>query len=444
MVSFDRHPAHETGLPWVMRKRFSITLRLPSLLLLAGLVAAAWSVPEVSAPRFVVPPAMTAAERAPMLAAFQGNLIGLGDAPSVHACTLAMAPDGALLAAWFEGSREGASDVSIRMHRYPSEFFGDWGTGGGVKPLAHAPKETGVDMWQALTRERLQTLTSRSIRKLGNPLLWFDAAGRLHLSVVSVSLGGWSGSAINQLASDDGGKTWVDARRMILTPFLNLGSMVRTQPQVLQDGSIGLPAYHEFVQKWGQWIRMTPSGTVLHSAPMLRYEGGALQPAVVAISPTDAVAALRTGGRPPRKVSWSATSDAGESWPLRPDNATRDIPNPDSSVAMIRLQDGSLLMACNPTEQGRNRLQLFRSMDDGTTWKPSRTIAASADSSREFSYPALVQARSGLIHLGYTYQRKAICLCTFSPEWLAIEYDDAPAMEHDAAKVLAPAVEATP
>ena len=64
---------------------------------------------------------------------------------------------------------------------------------------------------------------------------------------------------VHDMRSDDGGKTWVDARRMILTPFLNLGSMVRTQPLVLQDGSIGLPAYHEFVQKWGQWIRMTPS-----------------------------------------------------------------------------------------------------------------------------------------------------------------------------------------
>lgn len=421
-------------MPRTMRKRFSITLRLPSLLLIAGIVAAAWSVPEVAPPRFVVPPAMTAAERSPMLAAFQGNLIGLGDAPSMHACTLAMAPDGALLAAWFEGSREGASDVSIRMHRYPAEFFGDWGAGATPQ----------VESWQALTREQLQTLTSRSIRKLGNPVLWSDAANRLHLSVVSVSLGGWSGSAINQLVSDDGGKTWVDARRMILTPFFNLGSMVRTQPQVLQDGSIGLPAYHEFVQKWGQWIRTTPGGTVLHSAPMLRYEGSALQPAVVATSPTDAVAALRTGGRPPRKVSWSATSDAGNTWPLRPNESTRDIPNPDSSVAMIRLQDGSLLMACNPIEQGRGRLQLFRSLDDGATWKPSRTIAASVDASQEYSYPALVQARTGLIHLGYTWQRKAICLCTFSPEWLAAPDDDAPAMEHDASKALAPAAEAAP
>ena len=427
-----------------MRKRFSITLRLPSLLLLTGLVAAAWSVPEVATPRFVVPPAMTATERSPMLAAFQGNLIGLGDAPSVHACTLAMAPDDALLVGWFEGSREGASDVSIRMHRYPAEFFGDWSVGATRNPVADPLNSPKVDSWQALTREQLQTLTSRSIRKLGNPVLWFDAAGRLHLSVVSVSLGGWSGSAINQLVSDDGGKTWVDARRLILTPFFNLGSMVRTQPQVLQDGSIGLPAYHEFVQKWGQWIRMTPGGTVLQSTPMERYEGGMLQPAVVAVSPTDAVAAMRTGGRPPRKVSWSATNDAGKTWPLRPDASTRDIPNPDSSVAMIRLQDGSLLMACNPIEQGRNRLQLFRSTDDGATWTPSRTIAASADATQEYSYPALVQSRTGRVHLGFTWQRKAICLCTFSPEWLAAPDDGAAAMEFDPAKVLAPAAEVKP
>jgi len=425
-------------------KRPSIAVHLPVLLLLAGIVTAAWRVPRPATPAFVVPPVMAANERPALIEAFQGTLAGLGEADSMHACTLAMAPDGALLVAWFEGSREGAADVSIRMHRYPPGWCGGWRADGSDRPPADAIGSPIRESWQALTREQLQKLTSRSIRKIGNPVLWFDAAGRLHLSVVSVSLGGWSGSAINQLVSDDGGKTWVDARRLILTPFFNLGSMVRTQPQVLQDGSIGLPAYHEFVQKWGQWIRMTPGGTVLQSTPVERYEGGMLQPAVVAVSPTDAVAAMRTGGRPPRKVSWSATNDAGQTWPLRPDASTRDIPNPDSSVAMIRLQDGSLLMACNPIEQGRNRLQLFRSTDDGATWTPSRTIAASADATQEYSYPALVQSRTGRVHLGFTWQRKAICLCTFSPEWLAAPDDGAAAMEFDPAKVLAPAAEVKP
>ena len=415
-------------------KRPSIAVHLPVLLLLAGIVTAAWRVPRPATPAFVVPPVMAANERPALIEAFQGTLAGMGEADSMHACTLVMAPDGALLVAWFEGSREGAADVSIRMHRYPPGWCGGWRADGSDRPPADAIGSPIRESWQALTREQLQKLTSRSIRKIGNPVLWFDAAGRLHLSVVSVSLGGWSGSAVNTLASDDGGKTWVEARRLVLNPFFNLGTLVRTQPQVLQDGSIGLPAYHEFVQKWGLWVRMRPDGTVLQVAPMARYEGGALQPAVVATSSTDAVAALRTSGRA-RTIGWSATSDAGRSWPLRPSGSTRDIPNPDASVAMIRLQDGSLLMACNPLEQGRNRLQLFRSLDGGDTWTASRVIAAGDESSDEFSYPALVQARDGVIHLGYTFRRKAICLCAFSPEWLQAEDDGTPAMPHDPAQV---------
>ena len=41
---------------------------------------------------------------------------------------------------------------------------------------------------------------NRYIRKLGNPVVTRDAAGRIWLFYVSVSVGGWSGSAIN--ASD--------------------------------------------------------------------------------------------------------------------------------------------------------------------------------------------------------------------------------------------------
>ena len=95
---------------------------------------------------------------------------------------------------------------------------------------------------------------------------------------------------------------------------------------------------------------------------------------------------------------------------------------------MIRLMDGSLLMAANPLESGRNVLQLFRSKDVGQTWTASRTIERSADTAAEFSYPFLVQGPDGSVHLSYTWLRKGIRLCTFTPEWLDAVADDAPAV----------------
>jgi predicted neuraminidase len=417
-----------------MNRRLTITLRLPTLLLVGGLVAAAWRAPKAPPAQFVVPPEMTATERPKLpIDMFAWRRIPQ-DAPSAHASSLAMAPDGSLLMAWFAGEREGARDVAIQMARLPRSVFGaPWRADG-----FHAPSEDSnaspAEYWVSLTREQLQALTSRVIRKIGNPVLWFDGKGRLHMDVVSVSYGGWSGSAINQLVSDDEGRTWSSAKRLILSPFFNLSTLVRTQPQILQDGSVGLPAYHEFVQKWGLWVRLDADGALLQSVPMQRYEGNWLQPAVVATSPTEAVAALRAGSHAPRVVGRSATSDGGRTWPLNPSDSTIDIPNPDSSMAMIRLSDGSLLMACNPLEQGRNRLQLFHSEDGGSKWKPSRLIEAS-DGGDEFSYPALVQDRDGRIHLSYTWKRQAICLCTFSPEWLDQPApDDAPAVRRDSAQ----------
>ena len=430
-----------------MTRKFTITMRMPNLLLAAGLVAAALRMPHDLPPQFVVPPAMPAAERPALVDNLFVSRRLPQQAPSAHASSLAMAPDGSLLVAWFAGEREGARDVSIQMARFPRSFFGGPWRADGSDALPTGVMAPPAEYWTSLTREQLQTLTSRVIRKIGNPVLWFDGKGHLHMHVVSVSYGGWSGSAVNQLASDDEGHTWSQAKRLMLSPFFNLSSLVRTQPQVMQDGSIGLPAYHEFVQKWGLWVRVEPEGAVLQATPMQRYEGDWLQPAVVATASTEAVAALRAGGHAPRKVGRSATIDGGRTWPLRPGDATIDIPNPDSSVAMIRLSDGSLLMACNPIEHGRNRLQLFVSTDGGTHWKPSGLIET-GDAGDEFSYPALVQDRDGLIHLSYTWKRQAICLCTFSPEWIertasnerpAVEQAPADSARSDAAPTAAEA-----
>ena len=398
------------------------------MLLGVGLLAAAWRMPQALPPRFVVPPVMPAAQRPALPAEFQWRLAPQ-PTPSAHACSLAVAPDGALLVAWFGGEAEGAGDVAIHIVRWPQPESAPAATN-GVPPQESPP-------WVSLDRARLQALSSRVIRKIGNPVLWFDGAGRLHMHVVSVSYGGWSGSSINQLVSDDEGRTWREARRLITSPFLNLSTLVRTQPQVLEDGTIGLPAYHEFVQKWGSWLRVTDDGHVLAAAPMVRYEGGWLQPAVAAISPQQAVAALRSASRT-RRVGWSATSDGGQSWPLRPDRSATDVPNPDSSVAMIRLSDGTLLLACNPLESGRSRLQLYRSRDEGASWQASRLIELGESGADEFSYPSLVQGRDARIHLGYTWKRKGIAVCTFSPEWLEAPDDGTPAAPSSASPEVRP------
>jgi len=379
--------------------------------------------PHAAQPRFLVAPAMAASEILSHPATFQ--MLALPQpTPSAHASSVAVMQDGSLRVAWFGGEREGARDVAIYMAHYEVRE----GSLRLVPTSIEAPEGAPAamqDSWVSLTRERLQTLASRVIRKLGNPVLWVDGAGRLHMHVVSVSYGGWSGSAINQLVSDDGGHTWTGARRLILSPLFNLSTLVRNQPTMMEDGTLGLPAYHELIQKWGMWTHVTTDGSVLQSTPMKRYEGDWLQPAVAALSPTEACAVLRSATTRTKRVGHAVSNDGGVSWSER---TALDIPNPNASVAMLRLMDGSLLMAANPLESGRNVLQLFRSKDGGQTWTASRTIEHSADTAAEFSYPFLVQGSDGSVHLSYTWLRKGIRLCTFTPEWLDAVADDAPAV----------------
>lgn len=323
--------------------------------------------------------------------------------PSAHAATLTevlpmTTPENdapvQLLAAWFGGSREGAGDVSL--------YQSDWSTDSPWQPA-------GVMM----TREAVQRQMGRNIRKLGNPLLIAEP-GRLQLYFVSVSYGGWAGSAINRSQSSDGGRSWSTPQRLITSPFFNLSTLVRNPGVWYTDGSLGLPVYHEFINKHGEWLHLTPDGRVVGKSRM-SMPRATLQPAVVPLDRDHAVAALRDAGPGENRIQWSETRDAGQTWVQK---SAREIPNPNSAAAMIGLQDGSLLMACNPIAGNRNRLSLLRSTDRGETWSLTRVVEESPDDRDEFSYPSLLQDRHGAIHLVYTWKRQGIRHAVFSQAWL--------------------------
>lgn len=322
--------------------------------------------------------------------------------PSAHASSITALPDGALLVAWFAGAREGASDVAIEMARVRA---------GAVE-----------SRWTSLTREQLQGMVQRVIRSLGNPVVWVDGQGRVNMHVVSVSYGGWSGSAINHLVSSDGGATWQSARRLVVSPFFNLSTLVRTQPVAMTDGCWGLPAYHEFIDKHGLFLHLRTNGAVRSAERMQKYEGGWLQPAVAALSPRTALALLRSASRSTPFIGVNRSSDGGATWVMQ---RALDIPNPDASVALLRLCDGTLLLAANPTRGGRGTLQLFTSSDESATWVPSRVIEQ--EEGGEFSYPCLAESADGMIHLTYTWQRQGIRLCSFGRGWLPEAGSTAPA-----------------
>lgn len=360
----------------------------PTLFFAAALAAAVWRAPRPAPPAFVAPAPATADH---LPSAFSSEPLPVAGA-SAHAATLAELPDGRLVAAWFAGSREGAADVAVWLSLRDAS--------GWTAPRMIADRAgIGAD-------------TAMAVRKLGNPVLAAQG-GKLHLWAVSASIGGWAGSSLNHRASTDGGATWSPAEKLVTSPFLNISTLVRTPPVSLADGGLGLPVYHEFIAKHGEWLRLGADGEIVDKV-RLPVDRPAIQPAVVALDGMHALALLRDAGGGDGRVQTSTTADAGAHWTA---GDALPIRNPNASIALLRLRSGKLLLAANP-DAGRNVLRLFVSTDDGQTWQASRTVAESSDGGAEYSYPALLQGKDGRIHLAFTWLRQGIRHASFTEAWL--------------------------
>ena len=213
--------------------------------------------------------------------------------------------------------------------------------------------------------------------------------------------------------SNDDGESWSPAEKLVTTPFLNISTLVRNPPIALADGGLGLPIYQEFITKRAEWLRISAQGHILGKARMPGASPG-LQPTVAAIDGQHALALLRVADKRFGHIMAASSSDGGATWL---ELAPLPIGNFDSSVALLRLADGRLLVAANPSDS-RSLLQLFVSNDAGRSWEPSRIIANDPDTHVEYSYPTLLQTRDGRVHMTFTYRRQTIAHAVFSEAWL--------------------------
>jgi len=292
---------------------------------------------------------------------------------SAHASTIVETRDG-LLAAWFGGTDEGRPDVGIWVSRR--------GAGGWSTPIEVAtglqPDGTRHPCW--------------------NPVLFQPSRGPLVLFYkVGPSPREWWGLA---RTSADEGRTWSEAVRL---PDGILGP-IRAKPVELPNGEVlaGSSTEHDgwvaHVERW--------TGGDLGSATSWRRSGplndpkefGAIQPTILVHGGNR----LQVLCRSRQKVvteAWSA--DGGATWgPM----AATALPNPSAGIDALRLRDGRFLLVSNPTETGRHRLEVAVSAD-GKQWRRSVVLE---DSPGEYSYPAVVQSRDGLVHVAYTWKRERI------------------------------------
>ncbi len=316
---------------------------------------------------------------------------------SAHGSSLCALPSGDLLAIWYGGSREGGTDVSLYTSRLPA-------AGGGWTP----PR---LEMDRVMAQQELD----RVIKKVGNAVVFPDPRGLLWMVYVSVSVGGWSGSALNVRISDDDGRTWTASERLTLNPFLNLSTLVRNKPIFARDGRIGLPVYHEMAAKFPQILWLTPGANgrlADYRVRNLPGQAGLIQPALVPLDENRVLMLLRDRSAD-RLMHLSLSQDAGWTW-----SAARhtDLPNPDAAVDGLRLRDGRILIVYNHASSGRENLRLAVSSDQGRSWRSGAVIEEAPEA--EYSYPTLAEDREGRIHLTYTWRRERIRHASFNVAWL--------------------------
>jgi len=317
---------------------------------------------------------------------------------TLHTPALVALPGGDLLAVWKVGESGERGPIALRA----------------------ATLAPGAAAWSGsrllTSSHKSQRELGRVVRTLANPVLLAEPDGTVRLFYVT-AWAKWSTSALATKTSRDAGRTWSAARRIVAHPVGNLATMVKMAPVRFADGTVGLPGYHEFFGVFPQLLRISPEGELLDKARMGAGQT-ALQPSIVPLDDRRAVALLRNALK--GRVLLTRTRDGGITWdPVQPSA----LPNPNAPVMGLRLRDGAILAVFNNSPVSRDALSLAVSRDGGGRWHVLHSFESGERTPDgvpvNFSYPYVVQAGDGVIHLVYVWRQHRVKHVAFNEVWLS-------------------------
>lgn len=290
---------------------------------------------------------------------------------SSHASTIEQTRDG-VLAAWFGGPYERHPEVEIWTARLQAS---GWSAPVKVADGIQADGKTRHGCW--------------------NPVLFQPKEGPLLLFYkVGPSPESWWGML---MTSTNAGRTWSVPVRL---PEGQVGP-VRNKPVQFPDGGLlcgsstedhGWRLHMEWSPDLGRTWERTPvlndgKTTELIQPTILRWPSGSTQ-------------ILNRSRRTPRIFE----SRMGASWRDWTPPAPTSLPNPNSGIDAVVLRDGRGLLVYNHAEKDRSPVNVAVS-SDGRDWQAALVLE---DGPGEFSYPAVIQAADGKVHITYTWKRERI------------------------------------
>ncbi|MEZ5385014.1 MAG: sialidase family protein [Prosthecobacter sp.] len=321
-----------------------------------------------------------------------------GPYPSIHATTIVETPTG-LVAAWFGGTAEKNPDVCIWVSRQLPD--GAWAesieVANGVQPDG-----TRHPTWNPVL-----------FQPKGGALMLFYKAGPTPQT--------WWGMLTTSV---DGGKTWEQPRRLpegILGPIKN-------KPVQLPNGDILCPTSEEAPaaqkgekESWTvHFERSRDLGETWQRTPPL-HDGKAIQAIQPSILDLGGGKLLALGRSRQNRVFEIRSSDGGETWG---EMKLGSLPNNNSGTDAVTLSDGTHLIIYNhiegiPGKWGGKRTPLnLAASKDAKAWNAALVLESEPG---EYSYPAIIQTKDGLVHITYTWMRKKVKHVVVDPAKLTLK-----------------------
>lgn len=300
----------------------------------------------------------------------------------VHGSSLVSLPNGDFLAAWFQGSGERTADDVKIMGSKLKKGLKNWS-----EPFLLADTPNIPDC---------------------NPVLFLNGQGKLFLVWIAVQANVWEQSILRFRTSVDyeknGAPVWNWQDNILLKPDQKFADEIKSKFKDLPENNAGwagyAPKYDQMIIEAATDLRKRSIGWMTRIKPLLMENGrivlplysdgfnlsimaisddhgttwrpglpvvgrGPIQPAIVKKKNGNLIAYMRDSGDEPTRVHFSESADRGESW-----TATKktDIPN-TASVELLVLKNGKWAFLGNDIDDGRYRLSLRISDDEGKTWR---------------------------------------------------------------------------
>ena len=303
--------------------------------------------------------------------------------PSCHASTIVETSEG-MVAAWFGGTYEKHPDVGIWLSR---NIEGKW-----TKP---------IEVANGIQHKGLRYPT-------WNPVL-FNYGDELFLYYkIGPTPQDWWGAF---MISSDNGQTWSRSIRLpeeILGPIKNKPELLSNEDLICPTSSEhdGWRVYMEFTSDRGKtWERTKPLNDgveiVAIQPSILKHPNGRLQILCRSIN---------------KKILSAWSDNNGRSWSnLEP----IELPNPNSGIDAVTLKDGRHILVYNhikpDVEWGNRNILNVGVSNNGLNWNAVLLLEDDEDPQSEYSYPAVIQAEDGMIHITYTWNRELIKYVVIDP-----------------------------